>query len=264
MSPQATENPPRMAVRRSGSGPDLVLFHGGMGSWRHWTRNIDALAARFTVHALDHPSYGDSATVPRETTGAAYLDLVHRLFVEMFAGDGSLRLAGFSFGGAIATSLARRLGPRVTHLCLVSPGGFPSRRFGERPIRSYKEAGSDERLFREICRHNLLVNMLGDPASVTEEAVDIQADGVRRTRFDSRKVSGGGTLLSDLAQLRCRIRVLWGERDDSAFRPADLLIGEIRSAVGTLDVHRIPAAGHWSAYENSTEVNRRMLEFFSS
>ena len=159
----------------------------------------------------------------------------------------------------------RRLGPRVTHLCLVSPGGFPSRRFGDRPIRSYKEAGDDERLFREICRHNLLVNMLGNPASITDEAIDIQADGVRRTRFDSRKVSGGGTLIGDLAQLRCRLRVLWGERDDSPFRPADLLIGEMRAAAnGTLDVHRIPAAGHWSAYENAAEVNRKMLEFFSS
>jgi pimeloyl-ACP methyl ester carboxylesterase len=152
----------------------------------------------------------------------------------------------------------------VTHLALVSPGGFPSRKFGERPIRSYKEAGGDEQRFREICRHNLLVNMLSDAASVTEEAVDIQADGVRRARFDSRKVSAGGTLLSDLAQLRCRIRVLWGERDDSPFRPADLLIGEIRAAVGALDLHRIPRAGHWSAYENAPEVNRRLLEFFLS
>ena len=106
--------------------------------------------------------------------------------------------------------------------------------------------------------------MLSDPASVTEEAIDIQADGVRRTRFDSRKVSGGGTLLGDLAQLTCRIRVLWGERDDSAFRPADLLIGEMRAAVGALDVHRISAAGHWSAFENAAEVNRKLLEFFSS
>ena len=79
---------------------------------------------------------------------------------------------------------------------------------------------------------------------------------------NSRKVSGGGTLLGDLAQLTCRIRLLWGERDDSPFRPADLLIGEIRSAVGALDVHRIPRAGHWSAYENAPEVNRLMLEFF--
>ena len=253
-----------MAVHRCGSGPDLVLFHGGMGSWKHWIRNVEPLAERFTVHALDHPSYGASASVPRETTGAAYLDLVHGLFLELFPGDAPLRLAGFSFGGAIAAHLARRLAPRVTHLCLVSPGGFPARRFGDRPIRSYKEAGDDERLFREICRHNLLVNMLGDPASVTEEAVDIQAEGVRRTRFDSRKVSGGGTLLGDLAQLTCRIRLLWGERDDTPFRPASLLIGEIRQAVPALDVHRIPRAGHWSAYENAPEINRLMLEFFAS
>jgi pimeloyl-ACP methyl ester carboxylesterase len=253
-----------MAVHRRGRGPDLVLFHGGMGSWKHWIRNVEPLAARFTVHALDHPSYGASAPVPRETTGPAYLDLVHRLFLEMFPGDGPLRFAGFSFGGAIAANLARRLAPRVRHLCLVSPGGFPARRFGERPIRSYKEAGGDEKIFREICRHNLLVNMLGDRASLTEEAVDIQAEGVRRARFDSRKVSGGGTLLGDLAALTCRIRLLWGEGDDSPFRPANLLIGEIREAVPTLDVHRIPKAGHWSAYENAPEVNRLMLEFFSS
>jgi 2-hydroxy-6-oxonona-2,4-dienedioate hydrolase len=193
-----------MAAQRSGSGPDLVLFHGGMGSWKHWIRNVEPLARHFTVHALDHPSYGASAPVPRETTGAVYLDLVHELLLEMLPGERPLRFAGFSFGGAIATNLARRLGSRVTHLCLVSPGGFPTRRFGERPIRSYKEAGDDPQRFREICRHNLLVNMLSDPASVGEEAVDIQADGVRRTRFDSRKVSGGGTLLGDLAKLTCK------------------------------------------------------------
>ena len=262
-----------MAAHRSGRGPDLVLFHGGMGSWKHWIRNVEPLATRFTVHTLDHPSYGASASVPRETTGAAYLDLVHALFVEMFPGTSALRLAGFSFGGAIATNLARRLGPRVTHLCLVSPGGFPARRFGDRPIRSYKEAGGDERLFREICRHNLLVNMLSDRASVSEDAVDIQVDCVRRTRFDSRKVSGGGTLLGDLTRLRgvdvaspssCRIRLLWGERDDSPFRPAHVLIEEVRAAVGVLDLHRIPRAGHWSAYENAAEVNRLMIEFFST
>ena len=253
-----------MAVRRSGRGPDVVLFHGGMGSWKHWTRNIGPLAERFTVHALDHPGYGASAPVPRETSGSDYLDLMHHLFVEMFPAEAPLRFAGFSFGAAIATNLARRLSPRVTHLCLVSPAGFPTRSFGERPTRSYREAGDNEALFREICRHNLLINMLTDPASVTEETLDIQVDCVRRTRFNSRKVSGGGTLLGDLATLSCKIRLLWGEGDDSKFRPADLLIGEIREAVGSLDLHRIPRAGHWSAYENAPEVNRLMLEFFSS
>jgi pimeloyl-ACP methyl ester carboxylesterase len=259
-----TDNAPRMAVHRAGHGPDVVLFHGGMGSWKHWVRNVEPLAEHFTVHALDHPSYGASASVPRDTTGAQYLDLVHELIVEMLPGEAPLRFAGFSFGAAIATNMARRLGPRVTHLCLVSPAGFPPRKFGDRPIRSYKEAGNDETLFREICRHNLLVNMLSVPASVTEDTLDIQAYCVRHTRFDSRKVSAGDTLLGDLAKLTCRIRVLWGERDDSKFRPADLLIGEIRDAVGTLDLHRVPNAGHWSAYENAPEINRLMLEFFSN
>jgi pimeloyl-ACP methyl ester carboxylesterase len=253
-----------MAVHRRGSGPDVVLFHGGMGSWKHWIRNVEPLATRFTVHALDHPAYGASAPVARDTTGPEYLDLVHALFIEMFPGRAPLRLAGFSFGGAIAANLARRLAPRVTHLCLVSPAGFPPRRFADRPTRSYREAGDDQEGFREICRHNLLVNMLSDPASVGEDTVDLQAECVRRTRFNSRRVSGGGTLLDDLAQLTCRIRLLWGERDDSPWRPAALMIGEIRQAVGTLDVHRIPRAGHWSAYENAPEVNRLMLEFFST
>jgi pimeloyl-ACP methyl ester carboxylesterase len=256
-----------MAVHRSGHGPDLVLFHGGMGSWKHWIRNVEALGEHFTVHALDHPSYGDSAPVPRETTGPQYLDLVHALLLEALPGEAPLRFAGFSFGAAIAANMARRLGSRVSHVGLISPGGFPMRKFGERPIRSYKEAAGDERLFREVCRHNLLVNMLSDPASVSEETVDIQMDLVRRTRFDSRKVSGGGTLLGDLAETArrgCRIRLLWGERDDSAFRPAKLLIGEIQEAVPGLDVHRVPQAGHWSAYENAPEVNRLLLEFFRS
>ncbi|MBI3629625.1 MAG: alpha/beta fold hydrolase [Candidatus Rokubacteria bacterium] len=110
-----------MAVHRRGRGPDVVLFHGGMESWKHWIRNVEPLAARFTVHALDHPSYGASAAVARETTGAEYLDLVHDLFIEMFPGDGPLRFPGFSFGGVIAANLARRLAPRVTHLCLTRP-----------------------------------------------------------------------------------------------------------------------------------------------
>lgn len=254
--------PPSMAVQTRGRGPDVVLFHGGMGCWKHWVRNIDALSERFTVHAVDHPSYGASAAIPRETTGAEYLELVHRLFTDMFPGTAPLRFAGFSFGGAIAAHLARRLGSRVTHLCLVSPAGFAPRTYAERPTRSYREAGDDEAKFREICRHNLLVNMLSRPESVTEETIDIQAYCVRHTRFNSRKVSGGGTLLDDLAHAPCRVRLLWGERDDSPFRPADALIGQVRSVIPDLDLHRIPSAGHWSAYENAPEINRHMLEFF--
>jgi pimeloyl-ACP methyl ester carboxylesterase len=70
-------------------------------------------------------------------------------------------------------------------------------------------------------------------------------------------------LLDDLARRTCRVRLLWGEKDDSPFRPADVLIGQIRAVIPELDLHRVSRAGHWSAYENAPEVNRLMLEFFT-
>lgn len=259
----AQDTAPVMARRTSGSGPDLVLFHGGMGCWQHWVRNIGPLAEHFTVHALDHPAYGASASVPRDTSGPEYLEVLYRAFVAMFPGDTPLRFAGFSFGGAIAANLAPRLGKRVTHLCLISPGGLPPRSTSERPTRSYKSAGDDDALFREICRHNLLVNMLSYPESITEETLDLQVYCVRHTRFNSRKVSLGGTLQGDLKRFSGKLRLLWGEGDDAPYRPAEELIGQVRAAVPDLDVHRIPHAGHWSAYENAPEVNRLMIEFFT-
>ena len=129
------------------------------------------------------------------------------------------------------------------------------------PEREMSTAG---KMRRSLSSRDRYSSMLARPESATDEAVDIHAYGVRHTRFNSRKVSGGGTLLGDLAQLKCRIRVLWGVGDDSAFRPADLLIGEIRAAAPGIDVHRVPAAGHWSAFENAPEVNRLMLEFFAT
>ncbi|MEL0112589.1 MAG: alpha/beta fold hydrolase, partial [Rickettsiales bacterium] len=44
----------------AGSGPVMVMCHGGAGSHTHWSRNIDALAERFTVRALDLPGFGES------------------------------------------------------------------------------------------------------------------------------------------------------------------------------------------------------------
>ena len=72
------------------------------------------------------------------------------------------------------TQEAARLGERVTHLCLLSPAGFTLREGPRPPTRSYKDAGDDEGMLREICRHNLLVNMLSRPASLTDETLDIQ------------------------------------------------------------------------------------------
>jgi hypothetical protein len=44
------------------------------------------------------------------------------------------------------------------------------------------------------------------------------------------------------------------------------MIAQVREVIGDdrLDLHRIADAGHWSAYENASAVNRLMMEFFTS
>lgn len=42
-----------------GSAPALVLLHGGYGSWTHWLKNVESLAARYTVWAADLPGLGE-------------------------------------------------------------------------------------------------------------------------------------------------------------------------------------------------------------
>ncbi|MBY4596358.1 alpha/beta fold hydrolase [bacterium BD-1] len=63
-----------VAWRAWGSGPPLVLLHGSHGSWRHWVRNIEALAAQRTVCAPDMPGYGDSDTLAGNHCQPEYLD----------------------------------------------------------------------------------------------------------------------------------------------------------------------------------------------
>src|ERR671931_2054547 len=58
----------RMVWRLWGSGPPLLLLHGGHGSWTHWIRTIPALAGQCTVVVPDMPGYGDSDAPPEPAT----------------------------------------------------------------------------------------------------------------------------------------------------------------------------------------------------
>jgi pimeloyl-ACP methyl ester carboxylesterase len=263
-SEETGETAPVMAAHIEGSVPPVIMLHGGFGCWRHWARNIGPLSEHFTVHAYDLPSYGASARVPRETTGEDYLELVYGEIMRQFPGEERLRFVGFSFGGAICTYLAGRLKQRASHLALISPGGFPpATTVGFRNMLSYKAARGDEAAMQRTIRHNLLQHMLFYPESVDAEAIAIQRYCVDHTRYDSRKISRGGSLFGNIEKITCPLMLLWGEKDDFDFRPADVMIGQVREAVPGLELHRIPKAGHWSAFENAPAVNAHLIDFYT-
>jgi pimeloyl-ACP methyl ester carboxylesterase len=105
-------------VYRAGTGPELVLLHGGGpdDARRAWEPMWTALAAHARVTAPDLPGYGATplgTTVPTLAGYAAWLCA----FLDACVG-GPAGIAGVSLGGRIALRAALARPDRVTRLAL--------------------------------------------------------------------------------------------------------------------------------------------------
>lgn len=130
----------KVAWRRFGSGPPLVLLHGGHGSWLHWIRNIDALSARYSVWLPDMPSFGDSALEGDPHAQNRMLRFVGTVShtIDTLVGSGTcVDLCGFSFGGITAAFLAAKRDD-IRRLALIGAGAHGGAR---RHCRRRREDG---------------------------------------------------------------------------------------------------------------------------
>lgn len=251
-----------IACRVEGSGPPLVLFHGGMGSWTHWIRNIPVLAHHFTVYAPDLPGCGDSASVPETIEHARYMDIVCDALAPIVAQEPAC-IAGFSFGGAIASLFCMRMQRAIRKLVLLNPGGLggigPRRAMDLRKMPP-ESASEDEK--RTVLRHNLLQFMLAHPESVDEQAIEIQRRNAARTRYDSRRFSYGTFTRDSIALIEAPIMAILGELDNFAWPSIHSRVIPCRSLRPDMRIEIVPNAGHWVQYEAAAAVNRLLLEFF--
>ena len=255
------------------SGPDkshgepLVLLHGGAGSWLHWVRNVDALAARFRVLAVDAPAYGDSADVPADVTDEGYLALFHAAVAEMAGDAPRIHLAGFSFGGYVAAALAVRLGDRTASLSMTGGAGYgrpEGRGFtldSERRLQRRLGRQPTEAELRAMHRDNLAKLMIWDEAKIDDWAVGMQHGNVARTRFDSRRLSWADGTPELIGRLACPVLVVYGEHDAAAIPPIAERIARCRAARPDVEARIIPDCGHWAMYEAPDAVNRLLLDF---
>ena len=241
------------------NGPPLVLLHGGHGNWQHWARNIEALATRFTVWVPDMPGYGDSDTPP-EPTMPSLVNLLHATLDQLLGAATPIRLAGFSFGGLVAATLAVQR-PHIERLALLGPGGHggPRRPAGElKSWRAAKESGDTEAL-AQVMRHNLGLHMLHAPASIDEEALRIHTAACLSTRFYSKAISHAGGLAAALTHYKGPLLLAWGEHDVTAVPEK----AARTYSAGRVDceTHIVPGAGHWLQFEGAGVVNGLLLEW---
>ena len=250
-----------MLVRSVGAGPSLVLFHGGMGSWNHWIRNLDALSGRFRVHAVDLPGYGIAATVDKSMPRQDYVDLVVS-DLQTVVGSEPFCLVGFSFGGVVAAMTAASMGAQVSRLSLIGGSGF-----GPAPmldLRTIPPESAGDAARRAMFRHNLHELMIADPAAISEHTIDLHAENFKNTRYDGRGFSLSNDTATALERIVCPIQFIYGGRD--ALHHSELA-GRAK-LVERLHPHSdfvvVPGAGHWVQYEAAAEVNRLLLAFMTA
>ena len=239
-----------MCWRRFGSGPPLVLLHGGHGSWLHWLRNIPALSATYSLWLPDMPGYGDSDAPDNELNVRQVAEAVATSLARFIGVDTEIRLGGFSFGGLIAAQLSL-LRPNVRKLALVGVAGHGGSRRHLMPMADWRGLPPDEET--AALRQNLASLMLS-PRNVDDPlALAVHRTCCYRTRFRSRKLSMNGPLPALLNELTLPILLIWGADDVTAV--PDQIGARLLDGHTERRLEIVPEAGHWVQFENHEDVD---------
>jgi pimeloyl-ACP methyl ester carboxylesterase len=244
--------------RHWGAGADVVLVHGGSGSWTHWVHNLDELASRYRVWAPDLPGCGDSG-MPAKTDVDAIAAVLSDGIDELI-GAARFVLVGFSYGGLVAASAACSLKrARVERLFLVGCAGLglPVGPFPDlkpwRHLQSLQAAGA--------IRDNLAAFMIADASRIDPLALLVHQHNLERARLRTRQESHSNTLLRLLPLVQSPLIAIWGGRDRLAgdAEGLPLRIEAVSSVRPDTQIEIISDAGHWVAYEQPAFFNRLIL-----
>ena len=102
-------------VETVGAGPPLVMLHGWALHGGLFAPIVHALSQAHRVHVVDLPGHGYSAPLRPWT-----IERVVDVLAERFAGGEPVCVLGWSLGGSIAMSWARRAASHVGRLLLVT------------------------------------------------------------------------------------------------------------------------------------------------
>jgi len=249
----------RYARRGPEEGTPLVLIHGFGGDLGNWLFNMDALAEKVPVIALDLPGHGQSAPRLPGTSLVALSDFVAQ-FLDAI-GVSRAHFAGHSMGAAIASQLALVQPSKVASLSLICPAGM-----GESINTAYTDGFVSAESRREL---KPVVELLFDnPELVTRNLLE---DLLKYKRIDGipdvlRAL--GGALFSDNRQTQTPglelgatgipVLVVWGESDQV------IPSSQAANAPAGATVEVLKGAGHMVMMEKANDVNALIRRHISA
>ncbi|MEV0663793.1 alpha/beta fold hydrolase [Actinomadura luteofluorescens] len=262
-------------VAEAGSGPAVVLLHGGgpgASGVSNYVRNIDALAEHYRVIVPDLPGYGRSGKHMDQSDPFGHLAGAVRGMLDELELR-SAHLVGNSYGGAAALRLALDTPDRVDRMVLMGPGGIGTTRAlptaGLRSLLSYYGGNgpSRDKLATFIRRY-----LVHDGSAVPDEVIDaryqasIDPDVVADPPL--RRPTGPAALRTlwrmdftrdrRLAGLTTPTLVVWGAAD-KVNRPSGGLT--LATTMPDCDLRVVSKTGHWVQWEQAELFNDTVREY---
>jgi 3-oxoadipate enol-lactonase len=253
----AEVNGTRLYYETAGTGPHVVLLHGGNLDSRMWDDQMPFLAKSFTVTRYDIRPYGRSASVEK---GFSSVDDLVALMDVLDIKRASL--VGLSLGGRIAIDFALTHPDRVDKLVVMGPGltGFPFNQKDEAVqamIARAKEG--DARGAMELwLQHPMMAPAMARPAL----AARIRPIAMDNARIWTNLAVGervpNPPAIKRLGEIRAPTLLIVGERDVPDIQQiVKLLAAGVRGARTEV----VPGAAHMPNMEDPALVNRLLGEF---
>jgi pimeloyl-ACP methyl ester carboxylesterase len=144
----------RLHVRRTGTGPPVVLWHSLFVDSRSWGPLVDMLARDRTVYTIDGPSHGKSEAVGRDFTFEELVVAAEQALDRLGLTE-PIDWVGNAWGGHIGIRLATADRPRLRTLTTI---GTPVQGFtlGEKLTKGwplveiYRFAGSNGFIMKQL------------------------------------------------------------------------------------------------------------------
>ena len=225
---QTDVNGCRAHYLKAGSGPPVVLLHGGASDSRDWLPTMTALSQRYTLYAPDLLGFGQNE---RNSEGYYLSEFSH--FILGFLDTLGLErpsLVGHSFGGRVCLDIALQQPGKVGRLVLADTAGLGKvSRFGTVLMTGFWVA---RKLFRIPQPHPKFLAREGDDPN--------------------------WACVDELPNLKVPTLIIWKRHDpymslSFARRAAELIPGA-RLVI-------VPGYGHAPHGRTNEEFNQHLLEF---
>lgn len=251
----------RIAFRRRGTGPPLVLLHGAVCDSRVWRVELESFADAFTVVAWDAPGCGESSDAPEGFTMADYADCLAAFLGAV--GMTPAHVLGHSWGSTLALALYGRAPSIVRSLVLVGgyagwAGSLPPEEVERRLRFALEVADLPPGTFEPTSMPGLFSEAM--PADRARELAGIMSEIRPAATRTMARALAAADLRASLPDVAVPTLVLVGDAD---LRSPPSVAEELHRAVPGSTLRVLPGVGHECILESPAAFEAAVREFLT-